>query len=169
MKKLFLLIVFLIITLFVSGCKNKYDLKIIDEEVIFKQDFLDNNSTYGAHKTIVKIDENGKEYFEFEEDLTSPESRTFIIRNKEESKKIFSIIPEIDFNKETIILYMYTSVRKKDETIKNIKLDNGVLEIKFFLKRVPSDVIDGTQPYVSVLVVRTKNIDFDDATFQYIN
>ena len=139
MKKLFLIraiTVLIPFTLcaFTSGCETEkgeeimsYNAKIgLGGEITFKEDFLKANMVYGANYDY----ENG----EYVNDEISPKFRTFIITEKSQLDGVFSVYPDIDFEKEMVVMYIYSSTYNSiyyEEKLISITLVNKNLKIEF--------------------------------------
>ena len=64
------------------------------------------------------------------------ESKTFVIASQEALDEIFTDFKEVDFDKEMVIVYCYTTIYVREQKLEKVSLDNGVLSIEF-------DVVDG--------------------------
>ena len=64
------------------------------------------------------------------------ESKTLVIESQEALDEIFTEFKEIDFEKEMVIVYCYTTIYVREQRLEKVSLDNGVLSIEF-------DVVDG--------------------------
>ena len=113
MKKALSLVLALITLLFCFvGCsKFEYNTVILKDGFTFNESWLDSNN-----------------------ELT--ESKTFVIESQEALDEIFTDFKEIDFDKEMVIVYCYTTIYVREQKLEKVSLDNGVLSIEF-------DVVDG--------------------------
>jgi hypothetical protein len=126
-----------------------------------KEDFLKANRTYGASYW----NENGI----MERDLTSPKFRTYIITEKARLDEILSVCPEIDFEKEMVVMYAYTSTNGRARKIISVTLDNKNLKIEFkFVEGIPG-YKDGKMPETEFLVLRMDKLDIDTVEFTLLN
>ena len=106
-----------------SGCGVGYHAAEITSGVFFQENFLKENRTYGACYVRDGVDPDKATSSDIEVDVTSPVDRTFVIRSQEELEKIFSGFPEVDFEKEMILLYIYTSPYGRRRKIKSIDFE----------------------------------------------
>ena len=96
----------------------------------FKESFLDENRTYG----LCYVNDNWDPEDEFSEeilwDVTSPKSRTFIIKDPNNLDDIFINPPQVNFEKEMILVALF-SVRGGNFSlsIRNVRLNGAVLSI----------------------------------------
>jgi hypothetical protein len=96
---------------FVGCSKFEYNTVILKDGFTFNESWLDSNN-----------------------ELT--ESKTFVIESQEALDEIFTDFKEIDFDKETVIVYCYTTIYVREQKLEKASLENGVLSIEF-------DVVDG--------------------------
>ena len=64
------------------------------------------------------------------------QNKTFVIDSREALDELFTDFKEIDFDKETVIVYCYTTIYVREQKLEKVSLENGVLSIEF-------DVVDG--------------------------
>ena len=147
-----------------TGCEMylggiiKFDAEVIDlSSLTFREDFLKANRTYGAHY------ENGGY------DQTLPEFRTFVITEKAKLDEVFSVCPKIDFIKEMVVMYAYTSEYGHKRRIKNITLDNKTLKIKFKIAEGLPGFSDASMPITRFLVIKMDKLDIDTVEFTLLN
>ena len=103
MKKIGTLTVFTAFLLFAfTGCEMTKGEEMlpfnatqdVGGSLTFKEDFLKANRIFGT----IYQNENGE--WEWNRDETSPRYRTFIITEKAQLDEIFSVYPDIDFEKK---------------------------------------------------------------------
>lgn len=113
MKKTLSLVLALITLLFclVSCTKFEYNAVILKDGFTFNETWLDSNNELA-------------------------ESKTFVIESQEALDEIFTDFKEVDFDKEMVIVYCYTTIYVREQKLEKVSLDNGVLSIEF-------DVVDG--------------------------
>ena len=113
MKKALSLVITLITLLFCFvGC-SKFEYNT----VILKDGFTFNESWLGSN-----------------DELT--ESKTFVIESQEALDEIFTDFKEIDFDKEMVIVYCYTTIYVREQKLEKVSFDNNILSIEF-------DIVDG--------------------------
>lgn len=123
-----------------SSCGAGYHATEIVSGVFFQENFLKENRTYGACYVRDGVDPDKVTSSDIEVDVTSPVDRTFIIRSQEELEKVFSGFPEVDFGKEMILLYIYTSPYGRSRKIKSIDFEEQSLTIRFTYAKGPRDM-----------------------------
>ena len=129
--------------------------------VEFKEEFLKANRTYNVDY----MDENGDWFL----DLTSPKFRTYIIREKAQTDEIFSICPDIDFEKDMIVMYAYTSIygSNRYHIIKKITLNNKNLKIDYKISAGKLGAFDAPGPRTRFLVLKMDKLDIDTVEFTW--
>lgn len=95
----------------VSCTKFEYNAVILKDSFTFNESWLDSNN-----------------------ELT--ESKTFVIESQEALDEIFTDFKEIDFDKEMLIVYCYTTIYVREQKLEKVSFDNNILSIEF-------DVVDG--------------------------
>jgi len=128
-----------------------------DGSLKYKEDFLKANMTYGDHHWNGDVDEG----------LTLPKFRTFIITEKVQLDEIFSVCPEIDFEKEMVVMYAYTGINNRQRIITSITLNNKILEIEF--KIVERESNDTSVPQTRFIVIKIDKLDIDTVEFTLLN
>ena len=102
--------------------------------------------------------------------LTSPKFRTFVITEKARLDEIFSVCPDIDFDKEMVVMYAYTSVYgNRYHITKNLTLNNKSLKIDFKISDGKPGYKDATAPYTDFLVIKLDKLDIDTVEFTLLN
>jgi hypothetical protein len=141
----------------------------------FKEDFLRANMTGGSFGcfshpgTNILWNENGEpeDTIKWEYDETLPRFRTFIITEQARMDEVFSVCPDIDFEKEMVAMYFYTSVYRRERKIKSITLDNKNLKIEF--KIAENEANDASMPLTRFLVIKMDKLDIDTVEFTLLN
>ena len=130
----------------------------IGGSLVFKEGFFEANRTYGA----TYRDEDG----DLVGDITSLLFRTYIIKEQTQLDAIFSVYPNIDFEKDMIVMYAYTSVfGNRDYIITSITLDNANLKVDFKLSSGRSGYMDASAPQTRFLVLKMDKLDIDTVEF----
>jgi hypothetical protein len=125
----------------------------------FREDFLKANRLYAASY----LNENGKWVREMDETL--PKFRTFIITEKAQLDEIFSVCPEIDFEKDMVVMYFYRGIYSRERIITSITLDNKNLKIEFKIAEGKPGYNDASAPQFHFLVLRMDKLDIDTVEF----
>ena len=139
------------------GCdKINHNAIIITDGIVYKTDWLENNYTYGANY------DNAYGY-----DEASPESRTHIIKNATALNEVFEVFPEIDFEKEMVLVYCYTSVYARKRVLEKVVLDGNVLSVEFNVEKGKIGYADACAPHRRVLVIKLDKLDATEVNIQY--
>ena len=64
------------------------------------------------------------------------ESKTFVVESQEALNEIFTEFKDVNFDKEMVIVYCYTTIYIREQKLEKVSFDNNVLSIEF-------DVVDG--------------------------
>ncbi len=144
--------VFAVVCLY--GCSDVYkNVRIVngDASGLINEDFYADNYIRGAYY-------NGSEF----DDPDYPESRTFMINDSEQLNSVFSSNTdlEIDFQKETLIVYSYTAINHRDLSIKKASVSDGILKLE--LKTKNSFRPDTCVPYQRYVVIRINGTDIQN-------
>jgi hypothetical protein len=125
----------------------------------YKEDFLKANRLYD----VLYLNENGD--WEWELDETLPKFRTFIITDKAQLDEIFSVYPDIDFEEDMVVMYVYPGIYSRERKITSIILDNKNLKIEFTIADGKPGTGDATAPQIHFLVLRMDKLDIDTVEF----
>ena len=130
MKKTLSLVITLITLLFCFvGC-SKFEYNT----VILKDGFTFNESWLGSN-----------------DELT--ESKTFVIESQEALDEIFTDFKEIDFDKEMVIVYCYTTIYVREQKLEKVSFDNNILSIEFNVVDGKPGTGDATVPQTRTCVI----------------
>lgn len=152
-----------------SGCGAGYHAVEIDSGLAFQENFLEENRTCGAlypNENFNPADDESEEYIW---DTTSPIDRTFVIRNEEELKEIFSDFPAVDFEKEMVLLYIYTSPYGRTRKIKSIDVRENDLTIKFQYNKGKFGHADLSSPQQRVFIIKMDRLDVTNVKFELLS
>lgn len=168
-KKILILGVLIIMSIgLFAGCgkDNKYNAVLYDDVRLWMQEnFLKANMTYGS--VYQYFDENGNMYTS--EDTTSPKTRTLVISDLGTFNEAFiSFLPNVDFDKEMLVLYIFTTTSINRRVLNSIEFTQQKLTIKFSVKKSQSngDAIAG--PGQMILVVKMDKIAVDATSIEFI-
>ena len=130
MKKLLALALAVITLLFclVSCTKFEYNAVILKDGFTFNETWLDSNNELA-------------------------ESKTFVIESQETLDEIFTDFKEVDFDKEMVIVYCYTTTYVREQKLEKVSLDNGVLSIEFDVVDGKPGTGDATAPHTRTCVI----------------
>lgn len=154
MKKL-LLMCFMLVSVLLMGCENsminKYNVKLYDNITeSFSNTFVKEHITYGAYfEDIVYDDEKiSKDY-------------TISVNSQVEAMNVFDEIPfEINFEKQNIIIYIYTTKYSSARVeLTKVVLDNNIFNL--YIKENIGGIGTGsaTIPTTKFIVVIADKID----------
>lgn len=158
MKKLFCGVgAFVLAVCMLAGCARiDHNAMIVDSGLKYKEQWLENNYTYGAYRSW----NDG-----YDESL--PESRTYIITEKSVLDEVFDSFPEVDFEREMVLVYCYTTVYVRDRVLEKAVLDGDVLKVEFNVVRGRLGHADAASPQTRVLAVKMDKLDFTEVKFTY--
>ena len=162
MRKVILFLSSLLVLLIMTSCsKNKLDVKVLDATL--NEQFIYEHTTYGAYyKYNVWNEEEQKYIYELLIDETSPEEHIIVLSNMEETGLIFESVPSVDFEKNNVIIYCYTTVYgHREKIIKESYIEDNILYITFVEKMPRPGVGDASMPGTSHLIVSVKKDNFD--------
>ena len=63
-------------------------------------------------------------------------SQTFVIESQDALNEIFTDFKDVDFDKEMVIVYCYTTIYVREQKLEKVSFENNVLTVEF-------DVVDG--------------------------
>ena len=123
-----------------------------DAEQWMKEDFLKENITANA---FLYYDEETSSIITADSSYTR--NYTHLVTDKSRFEEIFNHFPQdVDFETEMLIIYISTSVNKRERFIKNLSVDDNVLNLSFYSK--DTNDFDSVQPYQRCLVVKMDKI-----------
>lgn len=161
-------IIFLVSIILLSSCTTVgRNAVIVDEGITFKTEWLDNNMTYGAYYENPDYDPEDEQSERTLVDRTSPESRTYVIKDEAALNEIFVACPEIDFEQEMLLVYCYTSIYPRERILESVALDGEVLTVEFDVKKAKSGVADTHMPGRKVLVIKMDRLNISQANIIY--
>lgn len=131
-RKLFLIITLILLSVIItSGCSNQRRFNI---EILNKYEFVDGFLENYKISECFYLDSESGEYKLSNPSL--PEEYTLVIKSEEEYKKIFANSSKVNFEKEILVVYIYSTIYNSDIKITEIDLDEGELSIDFKHKLV---------------------------------
>lgn len=111
------------------------------------------------------------DYIEGENDYIyvddAPSELTFVITEQAEFDEIFTkYMSSVDFNNQLVILYILSDVYAlRDYQLKDIKLENDVLEFYYELERKKNNIQDASMPYPRCFMLIMDKVNFSDVRF----
>lgn len=141
------------------GCDRQIDHNavIITSGIAYQEEWLANNHVYGAYG------ENGEENY----DENTPKSRTYLIKTQTELDEVFSDFPEIDFEKEMLIVYCYRTVYGRKQVLENVFSDGNLLYVEFNVVKGKIGHADASAPSRRMLVVKLDRLDITEVKITY--
>lgn len=150
------------------SCSIKYNAKIIDSGIEYQQEFLKNSLTYGASK--YELYDSYDDFWESGDrvDTTSPPTRTYIVKDNEALEEIFTEFPEVNFEKEMVLVHCYTSNYGRKKLLKSVKLnDQNILNIVFTIENGLFR-FDAAEAQRRILIIRLNKLDIKETNFEYV-
>ena len=133
-----------------------YNAVIVNDGIVYQADWLDNHYTYGA------FSEDLKDY-----DMTSPQSRAYIIKSQNELDDVFAEFPDIDFDKKMVLVYCYTTVYVRKQVLNKVALEGDVLTVQFDVVRGKFGHADAAMPHRRTLAVKLDRVEVAEANVTY--
>lgn len=136
-----------------------------DVEQFMDDEFLKENRVGKAYYPNEYYIEGITERFFYDE--ISPRTRTFIVDDEESFAQMFNVFPvEIDFEKQTLIVYMFRVINGRSHYMNKLQVEGGILRVKIKEENRKSD--DTTMPgrkCVAVVIDKLEiaSVEFDVA------
>ena len=147
--------------------KIEYNTTIVKDGISFNADWLNNNMTYGAYYPNPNYNPEDEQSEPALTDTTSPKSRTYIIKDKNALDEIFETFPDIDFTKEMVIVYCFTTIYNRERILESVKMDeNDILNIEFKSKD-NNGRGDASMPGTAILTIRLDRLGITEANITY--
>ena len=111
-----------------------------DEHIVLDEDRdpVQNDQPTDSNTECVHILKDGfafkESWIDSNNELT--ESKTFVVESQEALNEIFTEFKDVNFDKEMVIVYCYTTIYIREQKLEKVSFDNNVLSIEF-------DVVDG--------------------------
>ena len=150
---LYLASLLLIVCSLISCSSAQYNASIIKSGVTYNEAWLAQNYTRGSHQSGY--------------DASLPESRTYIIKNQNELDEVFSVCPKIDFDKQILIVYCYTTTYVREQKLEKFFYENGVLSIDFGVVKGKIGVGDATAPGTRICIISLDKLDISSVVIKY--
>lgn len=161
-KKVLMLVVTVIMIFSLGACDNKYNaIMYSDTRTWINEDFLLEKLTRGSHYLddgeIMVADESYPEFF------------TFIIMNQEEfDSKFTKFPPTINFEKEMLLVYIFTTTNSNTYKIIKISLNDQILNIYFKAEKSKGASDNLTSPIQKCLILKVNKMEITAANFTKI-
>lgn len=157
MGKKVLILVLVIISCFciLASCSEiRYNAVILTDGYTFNADFLRNNVTDGS-----LLLENGESVDG--EDGNYPKDKIICLKSQAEHNAVFSdFAANIDYEKETLIIYICTSIIPNKFELKKVILDGDTLKINYTYEKSLGAGDNATSPKQRCMVIKTDKLDF---------
>jgi hypothetical protein len=142
-----------------TGCGgNKYNAELhYNAQAMMNAEYLEANMTLGAYDGLV-------------EDTSSPETRTHIIKNKNDFDFAFNEFPkEVDFSKKMVLIYFFTSSYPTSPyKLEKTTMDSDILRVYFKLNKSDSQGPDASKPQQTCVVVLIDILDISNVSFKQV-
>lgn len=145
---------------------------INDIRQFMREDFLEENRTYGVHYVARAYDEETGTWTEDVAKITEgPRTREFIVNNEEEYLKIFNDLSSIDINfeKQMLVVHMFTTTNPNPLVLTDFKVSNSELFVTFKAKPSKIGVKNATEPGQACMAIIMDKVDITSASFERIN
>ena len=159
MKKIIIIIFCLLIVILASCNKNKnYHATFVRDGYAFDDEYIFSHNTYGAcSDETTYLDEN------------IPKEIYVIIDNDQKLNEVFNSFPSVDFEKEMILLYAFTTTNNTNYYIDSVNYHSSILEINYGQKKqYGRKKPNALPPYTRWLIVKMDIIEVEDLQFNYI-
>lgn len=153
MKKIVAVYLILIVCFFTGCLKLDNNAVIVQDGVTCRQEWFEENYTRGSYQS------------EYDKEL--PEDRTYRIDSQDELDEIFSDFPKIDFEREMVVVYCYTTTYIREQKLEKASLKNGVLYIEFNVVQGMFGHGDATAPQTRLCVIRVDKTEVFEVEITY--
>lgn len=158
-------VIILVIVVFLLW-KNRYGAKLYDSRGQangwVRAEFIEKNRVYGSYYFNPECLEDSDEHTEENiEEKFSPSTRTYLIKDTETYEKIFcEEAPSVDFEKEMVVLSMFTAYNVRQYHLTNVTVKGDKMEIGI---DTSSNLLikDATRGNVHYVVIKLKKQDVD--------
>ena len=142
---------------------KKYHAEFYDDvEEFMNDEFLKENRVGKAYYPNEYYIEGITERFFYDE--ISPRTRTFIVDDEESFAQMFNVFPvEIDFEKQTLIVYMFRAINGRSHYMNKLQVEGGILRVKIKEENRKSD--DTTMPGRKCVAVVIDKLEISSAEF----
>ncbi len=167
-NKVFSLMILMIFICILSSCSvYKYNAKIYNQaKEWISEDFLKENRVHGYYENENYIEGESDPTTEWIYEKNMPSKRTFIITEQYEFDKIFTKYEEtIDFEKEMVILYIFSDDSPRDYHLKKIIYENQELTVHIKLQHINSKIMDSVWTYQRCLMIKMDKLEADSVDF----
>jgi len=135
------------------------------QEYCFKDEFIKQNMIKGISYIVGEKIEDGNKQYEYLKDENAPISRAFIVNEQVTYDEIFSESQQIDFEKETYVIYLFPSTTSREQFITDIKLNGETLTVSFATKKAENGHKDSHEPLTRYLVVKMTKLEINKVEF----
>lgn len=153
-RKLAFFVALLVLICSITGCSQiGYNAAIVQDGIVCRESWFENNLTKGSYQS------------EYDEEL--PESRTFLVENQEELDEIFSEFPKVDFEREMVLVYCYTTNFIRQQVLEQVAFENGIIKVAFDVARGIPGRADATAPQTRLCIVKLDKLNISTVIFTY--
>ncbi len=166
-NKVFSLMILMIFICILSSCSvYKYNAEIYNQaKEWISEEFLEENrvKAYYLNENYIEGESDPWTEYIYEKDV--PSERTFIITEQYEFTNIFTKYEEtIDFEKEMVILYIFSNWSPRDYHLKKIIYENQKLTMHIKLQHINSKIKDSVEPYQRCLMIKMDKLEIDSVS-----
>ena len=151
----FIISLFCVFTL--AGCNRiDYNAKIVKDEINFNDDWVNANQVYDSYN------------FETNKwDTTSPKDRTYVLNTQEQIDEVYSYFPNINLDEQMLIVYCYRNVYVREQKLKNVTLDDGLLNVEFDIAPGKLGHADAASPHTRMCTIKLNKVDYKQVKVTY--
>jgi len=124
--------------------------------------------TFGAKYRNPDWDSEDEENREYLYDETSPAFRTHIIKEQRELDLVFNNPPQVSFDEEMIIVYIFTAINARQQILKDLRLEDNTFKIEFTTKEAKPGYKDTSMPMRRFIVIKMEKLDITNVSFENI-
>ena len=162
-------LILIVFVLILSGCNGTKYGAVMDSNARdwISEEFLKENRVRGAfylNEDYIEDEDGSSDEYIYDEE--SPSFRTFIIREEEEFKRIFSKYEGvINFEKKMVLLYIFPDTSSRDFYIKKMNYENQVLTVQIKKHRRWDNRVDSDLPTPRCIMIEMKKLEIDTVNF----
>ena len=165
MKKRIIAILLICITLFAVGCGNKYNAQLYTSaEEWLDRDFINENTVRAYYIMDDPLVTDDGIAFDRVYHGDAPTSLTFIFNEENEFKQAFTRYDgAIDFEKQTVLLYIFANIYPRKFKIKKIAVNGDTADIEIYMQK--RRVADATAPTPAYFMIVCDKLAITQANF----
>lgn len=166
MKKRIIAIFLACITLFAVGCGNKYNAQLYTSaEKWLDKDFINENKVRAFYKMDDPLVSDDGIAFDRVYHGDAPTSLSFVFNDQKEFEQAFiKYDGTIDFEKQTVLLYIFANIYPRKFKIKKIAVNGDVADIEIYMQK-RRGIGDATAPTPAYFMIVCDKLAITQANF----